>query len=375
MEVLTESRDYLYKQVQAWLKQQIRAGKLKPGGRLPGERLLAQSLKLSRYTIKTALEELEKDGFIERIPSRGAFIKKAGEQRQLKLALIFPEPEISRAQLSYASWMTIWAKQQGLLNSCAKHHAHLSFMYCNPEECSGLPGKIYVEQYCEKLSVEFDGAFFPGPQLSELKQSLIERNFPLFNLNEFILLPEEKGITYNREEICKKAAELLLQRGCRRIKMLIHGFHKDKFWKPKYHSVREALVSSGIDFSESDVLQVGSREEEVYLNLKSYYKNREALPDAFFGTTQTHAMGLIRLAGEMGWKIPDDFYIMGYANTSESLRDTIVREISYISLPYLEMGSIAADLLIERITSGREIPKMTEVPAELITEGKNVFSE
>jgi len=49
----------------------IAAGKLSPGTRLPPERELAESLRVSRMTVRQALGELERDGLLRRVVGRG----------------------------------------------------------------------------------------------------------------------------------------------------------------------------------------------------------------------------------------------------------------------------------------------------------------
>jgi GntR family transcriptional regulator len=56
------------------LKEQILKGMLPPGHRLPSEPQLALSHRLSRVTIRRALEGLERDGLIRRQPGAGTFI-------------------------------------------------------------------------------------------------------------------------------------------------------------------------------------------------------------------------------------------------------------------------------------------------------------
>lgn len=52
----------------------INHGIYQPGTRLPGERLLAENLHVSRSTIRMALEELERQGRVARSPQRGWFV-------------------------------------------------------------------------------------------------------------------------------------------------------------------------------------------------------------------------------------------------------------------------------------------------------------
>lgn len=49
-------------------------GSLSPGDRLPSENELSESLKISNITIKRSLDELRRQGLIQRIQGRGSFV-------------------------------------------------------------------------------------------------------------------------------------------------------------------------------------------------------------------------------------------------------------------------------------------------------------
>ncbi|MGO3151124.1 MAG: GntR family transcriptional regulator [Galactobacter sp.] len=57
----------------ATLRSRIAAGRLLPGVKL-GEQELAQSLRLSRNTLRVAFAQLQGEGLVVRIPNRGCFV-------------------------------------------------------------------------------------------------------------------------------------------------------------------------------------------------------------------------------------------------------------------------------------------------------------
>ena len=59
------------------LRDLIAGGELRPGGRLPPERSLAERLKVNRATLRKALARLEAEGAITRHVGRGTFVGKA----------------------------------------------------------------------------------------------------------------------------------------------------------------------------------------------------------------------------------------------------------------------------------------------------------
>ena len=56
----------LYKRLRAAIEALIAANVLKPGGVLPGERILAEGLALSRVTVRKAIEALVEEGLLRR---------------------------------------------------------------------------------------------------------------------------------------------------------------------------------------------------------------------------------------------------------------------------------------------------------------------
>ena len=70
------SDEPIYQQIIQQIKAQIINGKLESGDALPSMRLLANQLRISVITTKRAYEELERDGYIETIASKGCYVKK-----------------------------------------------------------------------------------------------------------------------------------------------------------------------------------------------------------------------------------------------------------------------------------------------------------
>ncbi|NLY76052.1 MAG: GntR family transcriptional regulator, partial [Firmicutes bacterium] len=72
-----------YHQLKKYLQQKIRQGELAPGQQIDTENYLAKQFNLSRQTVRQALGDLEKDGWIIRQQGRGTFVadraaKKSG---------------------------------------------------------------------------------------------------------------------------------------------------------------------------------------------------------------------------------------------------------------------------------------------------------
>lgn len=64
----------LYEEVVGQLHQLIEEGKLKAGDRLPSERELAETFRVSRTSVREAIKTLETEGFVLTRPGSGTFI-------------------------------------------------------------------------------------------------------------------------------------------------------------------------------------------------------------------------------------------------------------------------------------------------------------
>ncbi|WP_029192699.1 GntR family transcriptional regulator [Paenibacillus harenae] len=69
----------LYKQIQVDILGQIKAGKLRPGDRVPSEKELAEHYRVSQITSKNALIGLADEGVLVRIQGKGTFVRQLNE--------------------------------------------------------------------------------------------------------------------------------------------------------------------------------------------------------------------------------------------------------------------------------------------------------
>lgn len=73
---IKQSTQAIYLQVANAIISEIHAGRLSPGQKLPGARMLGKLLRLNRKTIVAAMEELASQGWVESYEQKGTFISK-----------------------------------------------------------------------------------------------------------------------------------------------------------------------------------------------------------------------------------------------------------------------------------------------------------
>ncbi len=70
------AKSAMYAQIASAIADDIRRGRLVPGEKLPGSRILASTLSVHRNTINAALSELVAQGWVEARPARGVFVRE-----------------------------------------------------------------------------------------------------------------------------------------------------------------------------------------------------------------------------------------------------------------------------------------------------------
>ncbi len=83
MEVYTLKKENVYQS----LRQDILTGKYQPGFRLPKELDFSKELGVAKITLRSALEKLENDGLVKRVPGKGTFISKDNTSNKILIML------------------------------------------------------------------------------------------------------------------------------------------------------------------------------------------------------------------------------------------------------------------------------------------------
>ena len=88
---LRQSTIPLYRQILEGIKQKIEAGELKTGDKLPSEQELMEHYRVSRRTVRTAVDELCSQGCLVRKQGKGTFVSRPKLHRKIVNVLSFQE--------------------------------------------------------------------------------------------------------------------------------------------------------------------------------------------------------------------------------------------------------------------------------------------
>lgn len=342
----------LYAQLLAQLREQILAGRLPEGSRLPSESELSDSFGISRGTVRQALGMLENEGLIERIKGSGSFVRQTKQQpssqtdRQIGIVL-----SQQRDQLNMEILVGV---EQG-----AKMRGYsVTFSYSEEN---------VAQQRRDIERMKADGVrgliIFPvgeDPEREGIEQLVRSEALPLVLVDRYFPTLDTDCVVADNYTGGYRATEHLLILGYRRIAFVYT--HASSLQVTAIHhrwlGYRAALEHYGLAYDESLVYQRG--ENSSY----DAFFAQPPLPDAVFATNDLEALAVLKAAQQRGLRVPDDIALVGFDDLN--FAPLLHPPLTTISQPRIDVGLRASNLLIDRLEGLRTTTKKIELPTNLI---------
>jgi len=149
----------------------------------------------------------------------------------------------------------------------------------------------------------------------------------------------------------KKAIQYLIKSGSKKIAVISTIFDLS-VGKLRLEGAREEVrKNDGVTLIELPIKNVETEENEI----ESFLKNNKI--DAVLGLDETAAAIVINMAHKLGYKIPEEISVIGF--TDGLLSKHSYPKLTTISQHAEELGSKAAEMLIDRLTNKSEGTSVT----------------
>ncbi len=333
-----------YIQISEYFKDQIKSGKILSGDKLLSESEIIEKFKVSRHTVRQALMNLEKEGFIYKEQGRGAFCcykEKKNEKKTIAVITTY---------ISNYIFPSIISGIEEVLSSSG--YELTLFNTNNNKEKEG--------EYLNRIINSDVAGLIVEPTMSALSninlpyyQELKKRNLPFIMINAkydeidppFVIIDDvEGGYTLTK---------YLIQIGHKEIA----GIFKcdDLQGVKRLEGYAKALKESGIELKEEYICRYTTGEEEFRpYEFTSNLLRRSQKPTAVVCYNDQIAFCVLQSVRDAGITVPGDISIVGYddsdiATATETKLTTIVH-------PKVEMGKRAARFLINIIEKKEEKP-------------------
>jgi len=305
---LPNEKSQKYLQVSSQIESLIQDKVLLPGGKLPGERTLAEQFQVSPVTVSKGLRDLVRRGVLVRKVGSGTYV--SGDQGKLGTAKtyrigVFSHYLLDRAPQHslYQDWMQLLFKGFSVADWGGREFELLPFVsddfdYVRIARENQLSGLVIIGPL---------GRFFP--RLTELANSQIP--FVIFGARIHGL--ENYCFSSDDLEAGRNAVAYLTGLGHRKIG-IVSGYYDAPPARDRLHGFWEGLWRAGVVFNPNWLVggdSVSYTSGEELPRLEEILRSPER-PTAFFVANIDQALTVYKAAKNCGLKIPEDLSVVGF---------------------------------------------------------------
>jgi LacI family transcriptional regulator len=145
------------------------------------------------------------------------------------------------------------------------------------------------------------------------------------------------------------ATQHLIDLGCKNI-ALISSVDNLSVGKLRADGYLKALKDNNIDINENIIIRTDS-EIDLVDKINDLYSNN--LVDGVFALDENDSVAALRIGAKMGYKIPKDLKIIGFADGILASR-RLSPSLTTVSQHGIDIGEVAVKLLIDRLESKEE---------------------
>jgi len=140
------------------------------------------------------------------------------------------------------------------------------------------------------------------------------------------------------------AVEHLIKEGCKNIALYSSPRHL-LISKERHEGYKKALLDYGLEYKPDFVYSCDTFEDAVKIS-RSILKKQNR-PDGVFAVNDMTAIGVMKVARELGIDVPDQFKVAGFENSRSS--KVVEPELTTVDQFGFELGKKAATILLNRI--------------------------
>ena len=332
----------LVAQVEQTLRTAI-ADDLFPNGRMPTLVELADQMRVSRETVRLALDSLQRDGLIVKRRRRGTFVNAPTVPHALKvpkrkiLGYLFEEYEFGGSNSEVVARPHGSAMLEGAIMEAGRHDYQLVTRSANPNK---------LREAFDQLNElgPLAGTIFTCVAEEKLLKGISGRKTPAVLLDHEMHLPKVGSVRGDSQKAARLAIKHLADLGHRNIACA--------HWR---QSELNPWFMQGYRKGMRDVNLRRSREWEmlVELNEKGAMETINQLiecrkrPTAILCFHNTFASQLIAAAMKKGLRVPEDLSVIGGGGEE-------VLNLTCLQIDWHELGRTAVRMILKAIDQGEE---------------------
>ena len=281
--------------------------------------------------------------------------RKLASRRSFVIGLLYDDP--SFYEIPSAGF--IINIQQGVLQACKASNYDLLIHPCSYHDKNiGSEIKALIDKS------RLDGIILAPPlsNNSKVLNAIKKSSIPIVKISPGTKQQSSFSVETNDREICAQMTKYLASLGHSRIAFLCG--HKDhKALANRFQGYQDGLKLSNLPFSKSLVMQ-GDNSIKSGERCASKLLRKKSRPTAIFACNDDMAVGSLRVAHQMGIKVPEQLSVAGFDDIA--LAQQIYPTLTTIHQPLDVMSEQAARHLINHLGSATATNESAVTPATLV---------
>lgn len=363
------------------LREKIESGHYAPGDWLPTERSLAQNLGVDRRVVRSAINDLVRDGLVEHRPHCRPVIRRRIEDAVpadttddveqsvsefssdsassgFVALIMFPGGPLEQHRTSQQR--IFWGMNQALAEA-GYHAVFLSTGQFGSEEENAANEAMQLRYVLER---GFGGVVL-YPYAYRRNQALVEevrRRVPVVTIDRRLTALETDFVSIdNRQAVFDMTMHLVAQ-GHRRI-AYVTKCEQLRSVQDRTQGYMDAVREADIP---ETILTIPSRDRDTPWTVTDavFRLPAEERPTAAVVFNDYTALDLMHHLQHLGLTVPQDVALAGFDNIISLLPNGV--GLTTVAQPYEEIGKAAVDLLLRRRKDPSALVATVELPTQLI---------
>lgn len=338
-ELQLQESGLVYVQVRERLLNRI--SKMKPGDKLPSERMLSTHFKVARATVGRAIESLEKEGFVVRHQGRGTFVKQIFKSEngtsteKGMLAVVIPVDDLPCHSRILAS-IRKEAEQRGYqLLVCNSNNSTSQEKYLLDDlQDENLTGILVYPLFEDSMSDDY----------ASIIRKLEESGKKIVLLDQYVPMLRTRAVLTNYAEVGYIATEHLISMGHSKICYVSTGGF-DVVGQAAINGYKSALHDNGIPFQDKLLINIPIQycaeptKEAVKKLLLTEKHSVTAIATSHFSMTH----GIMNALAELKLRVCQDIAVVG----CDTFQNPALEHVTHMEQQFEEIGRIGVELLVK----------------------------
>jgi GntR family transcriptional regulator, arabinose operon transcriptional repressor len=357
-----QSSTFIYRQLANIIRKQILAGELKPGDKLLSEFDMVAQYRISRSSVRQAIELLVKEGLVEKVQGKGNFVFNwmASDVQGGTIGLLVPDTRLSLF-MNILNGVEAAAKARG-------YSLVFNYLGKNDKEEMELVQRLKAQSVSGFVifphnNNSYDGAIW----------QLFEEGFPFVLIDRYFPDLPCAFVGVDNFTAAYQAVEHLIQLGHRSIGFGTLSDLSTTTLRDRFAGYQKALSDYGIAFDENWLCRSPSlydspvyTEADEINEIGSYRKffQKRHLPSALF-VINDHTAYLVYCAAKAeGIRVPEDLALVGFDDDEFAKLNEV--PLTTVGQPFYDIGARAANLLIDKLRGIQTGLQRIMLPTRLI---------